>query len=99
MQARTRSSSLSAVSKARTHGEGYGTTSVGCMGGSIHTDLRGTFAGDLNNCRGWDGGIGVVKKVISQKQPREYYSRKVLLGKARLAMVYVTKVTCRIKDT
>jgi hypothetical protein len=36
--------------------------------------------------------------VVSQKQPREYYSGKVLLGKARLAMVYVTKVTCRIKD-
>jgi hypothetical protein len=33
------------------------------------------------------------------KQPREYYSRKVLLGKARLAMVYATKVTCRVKDT
>jgi hypothetical protein len=58
MQARTRSSSLSAVSEARTRGEGSGATSVGCMGGWIHTGLRGTLAGDLNNCRGWDGGIG-----------------------------------------
>jgi hypothetical protein len=57
MQAKTRSSSLSAVSGARTHGEGYGTTSVGCMGGWIHIDLRGILAGDLNNCSGWDGGI------------------------------------------
>jgi hypothetical protein len=38
-------------------------------------------------------------KSIFQKQPREYYSGKVLLEKTRLAMVYVTKVTCRIKDT
>jgi hypothetical protein len=60
MQARTRSSSLSAVSEARTHGEGSGATSVGCMGGWIHTGLRGTLASDLNNCRGWDGGIGWV---------------------------------------
>jgi hypothetical protein len=60
MQARMRSSSLSVVSKARTHGEGSGATSVGCMGGWIHTGLRGTLAGDLNNCRGWDGGIGWV---------------------------------------
>jgi hypothetical protein len=41
-------------------GEGSGATSVGCMGGWIHTGLRGTLAGDLNNCRGWDGGIGLV---------------------------------------
>jgi hypothetical protein len=32
------------------------------------------------------------------KTTREYYSGKVLLGKARLTMVYVTKVTCRVKD-
>jgi hypothetical protein len=30
------------------------------MGGWIHTGLRGTFADDLNNCRGWDGSIGWV---------------------------------------
>jgi hypothetical protein len=30
------------------------------MGDWIHTSLRGTHAGDLNNCRGWDGGIGLV---------------------------------------
>jgi hypothetical protein len=30
------------------------------MGGWIHTGLRGTLAGDLNNCHGWDGGIGLV---------------------------------------
>jgi hypothetical protein len=60
MQARTRSSSLSAISKARIHGEGSGATSIGSMGGWIHTGLRGTLASDLNNCRGWDGGIGLV---------------------------------------
>jgi hypothetical protein len=38
------------------------------------------------------------KKYSLQKQPREYYSGKVLLGKTRLAMVYATKVTCRVKD-
>jgi hypothetical protein len=38
-------------------------------------------------------------KSISQKQPREYYSGKVLFGKTRLAMVFVTKVTYRVKGT
>jgi hypothetical protein len=52
-----RSSSLCIVLEAQTRGEGSGTMSVGCMGGWIHTDLRGTFASDLNNCSGWDGGI------------------------------------------
>jgi hypothetical protein len=60
MQVRTRSSSLCTVSEARIHEEGSRTMSIGCMGSWIHTDLRGTFAGDLNNCRGWDGGIGWV---------------------------------------
>jgi hypothetical protein len=46
--------------EARTRGEGSGKMSVGCMGGWIHTGLRGILAGDLNNCRGWDGGIGLV---------------------------------------
>jgi hypothetical protein len=57
MQAWRSSSSLGTVLEARRGGEGSGTTSVGCMGGWIHTGLRGTFACDLNNCRGWDGSM------------------------------------------
>jgi hypothetical protein len=57
MQARTRLSSLSVVLEAQTYGEGSGAMSIGCMRGWIYTSLRGTLAGDLNNCRGWDGGI------------------------------------------
>ena len=49
MQVRTRSSLLSAISEVGTYGEGSGAMSIGCMGGWIHTSLRGTLAGDLNN--------------------------------------------------
>jgi hypothetical protein len=59
-QAWKSSSSPSIVSEAPTYGNGSGTMSIGCMGGWIYTGLRGTFAGDLNFCRGWDGGIGWV---------------------------------------
>jgi hypothetical protein len=51
-QAWRSSSSPGTVSEAPTGGEGSGITSIGCMGGWIHTDLRGTFASDLNNYHG-----------------------------------------------
>ena len=59
-QAWRSSSSLGTTREALRGGEGSRTMSVGCMGGWIHTSLQGSFADGLNNCCGWDGGIGWV---------------------------------------
>jgi hypothetical protein len=39
----------------------------------------------------WRDSDCSLKSILSKKQPREYYSGKVLLGKARLAMVCCNK--------